>query len=77
MTPLHWAAYNNDEEVINYLLSKGVVMLEDKDGNTPLDTAGNTEQYDVNYYTFNMLDGRRVPQLLREEYFLSRLFWSS
>lgn len=58
MTPLHWATFNNDEDVINYLLARGANMSEDRDGNTPLDVAGNTEQYDVNYYPFNMADGR-------------------
>lgn len=43
MTPLHWATFNNDEDVINYLLARGANMSEDRDGNTPLDVAGNTE----------------------------------
>jgi len=40
MTPLHWAAYNNDEAVVQYLLSNGCPLLENSQNLTPIDIAG-------------------------------------
>ena len=40
MTPLHWAAYQSDEQMVELLLSKGAVNVETKLGDTPVDMAG-------------------------------------
>ena len=46
MTPLHWAAYHNDEEVVKLLQANGAESFKTILGNTPVDLAGfckNTE----------------------------------
>ena len=40
MTPLHWACYNNDFDVVKLLLDKGAVQTRASNGNYPVDIAG-------------------------------------
>jgi len=40
MTPLHWAAYNNDVGVLNLLLRSGAAITLNKSGYAPIDLAG-------------------------------------
>ena len=40
MTPLHWAAYQGDSEMIQLLLDKGAKQNMTINGNTPVDIAG-------------------------------------
>jgi len=40
MTPLHWAAFNNDVGVINLLLRSGATISLNKSGYAPIDLAG-------------------------------------
>ena len=40
MTPLHWAAYQNDEKVVQFLLDNGAWSFKTILGNTPVDIAG-------------------------------------
>jgi|LauGreDrversion4_2_1035121.scaffolds.fasta_scaffold1877159_1 ankyrin repeat protein len=39
MTPLHWAAYHNDFEVVKLLMENGANQLKNKDGFYPVDIA--------------------------------------
>ena len=39
-TPLHWAAYNNDEYTVAYLLSRGAKQIKNSTKHTPVDVAG-------------------------------------
>ena len=40
MTPLHWAAYNEDRAVVKYLVENGASIKFNKSGNTAVDIAG-------------------------------------
>jgi ankyrin repeat protein len=40
MTPLHWAAYNNDVGVLKLLLQSGAKNSVNKSGRAPIDLAG-------------------------------------
>lgn len=40
MTPLHWAAYQGDGQMVKLLLDNGAEMCESAVGNTPVDIAG-------------------------------------
>lgn len=40
MTPLHWAAYNNDVGVLKLLLQSGAKISVNKSGRAPIDLAG-------------------------------------
>ena len=40
MTPLHWAAYNDDSKIVYLLLSKGAIMAKNREDNMPVDIAG-------------------------------------
>lgn len=42
LTPLHWAAYNDDAELCRYLLYNGAHQIESDAGSTPVDIAGFT-----------------------------------
>ncbi len=47
-TPLHWAAYEGDIDVINVLLEKGAVLTSvNKDGEIPLHVAAREDQVDA------------------------------
>ena len=47
MTPLHWAAYQSDEQMVELLLANGAVMVETKLGDTPVDMAGFCNEVDT------------------------------
>jgi ankyrin repeat protein len=49
LTPLHWAAFNNDLEVVKLLISKGVVLKFSEMLETPLSVAGNCKNLQVNF----------------------------
>ena len=40
MTPLHWAAFNNDHLTVEFLLQKRAPQIPSKNGNYPVDIAG-------------------------------------
>ena len=40
LTPMHWAAYNNDDELCRFLLSKGALQIQSQAGSMPVDIAG-------------------------------------
>lgn len=50
MTPLHWAAFNNDKEVVGYLLNHGATMTYAFDGQCALDIAGLAKNDDVSIF---------------------------
>jgi len=39
MTPLHWAAYHNDFEVVKLLLEKGAEQKVNRENSFPVDIA--------------------------------------
>ena len=47
MTPLHWAAYNHDVEVVTFLLEKGGHLYMNGEGLTPIDLAGMVEELET------------------------------
>ena len=55
MTPLHWAAYNDDPNVVSYLLNKGAKLQFSRKSNgdgtdaTPVDIAGVCNNEDIVY----------------------------
>ena len=40
MTPLHWASYQNDGDMVKFLLERGAHSFKTILGNTPVDIAG-------------------------------------
>jgi ankyrin repeat protein len=53
-TPLHWAAHKGYLEVAKILLARGAdVNAKDKDGKTPLDSAGYNTREAINQYLKN------------------------
>ena len=40
MTPMHWAAYQSDNEMVNMLLKQGARLVKTRLGDTPVDVAG-------------------------------------
>lgn len=51
MTPLHWAAYNEDVDTVKFLMENGALLLFNKSKNSPVDIAGfcNIEPV-INYF---------------------------
>lgn len=47
LTPLHWAAYNNDMEVVHLLIKKGVELKFSSLLETPLSVSGNCQNLQV------------------------------
>ena len=47
MTPLHWAAYNNDLGVVSYLLKQEAVSKLNSRGLAPVDIAALCENWEV------------------------------
>lgn len=47
LTPLHWACFNGDKQVVRYLLDKGAKQQLSNLNQTPLGIAGVTENYDI------------------------------
>jgi ankyrin repeat protein len=47
LTPLHWAAYNNDFEVLKLLISKGADLKFSDLLESPLTVAGNCKNFKV------------------------------
>lgn len=51
MTALHWASFNDDRQVVLYLLNNNAKMLYDEKDETPLDLAGVCENEEVTILT--------------------------
>ena len=47
MSPLHWAAYNGDKDVVHLLLSRGAKLTMNKKDNSPVDLAGFSKSVEV------------------------------
>ena len=47
MTALHWAAYMGDAQVLEELLDHGAAPVLNKEGNSPVDIAGFTNQKQI------------------------------
>ena len=47
LTALHWAAFNDDKVIVNFLLNNGASILCSSSDETPLDIAGLCEHYEV------------------------------
>jgi ankyrin repeat protein len=47
MTPLHWAAYNDDPKTTQLLLDNGATQTYNSDNNSPIDIAGMCNNKDV------------------------------
>ena len=47
MTPLHWAAYQNDNLMVELLLKEGARLRTSKLGDTPVDVAGFCGKEDI------------------------------
>ena len=47
LTPLHWASYNNDLEVVRLLISKRVDLKFSSNLETPLSVSGNCQNLQV------------------------------
>ena len=47
MTPLHWAAYQNDNLMVELLLKEGAHLCMNKLGDTPVDVAGFCDKEDI------------------------------
>ena len=47
MTPLHWAAYQNDNLLVELLLKEGARLITSKLGDTPVDIAGFCGKQDI------------------------------
>jgi len=47
MTPLHWAAFNNDKDVVSYLIAHGAQQTASALRQTPMGIAGNCQNYSV------------------------------
>ena len=47
MTALHFAAYNDDPDVVILLMKNGALQMKDNEGNTPVDFAGMCDNFEV------------------------------
>ncbi len=52
MTALHWAAYNDDLEVVKLLIEAGAKSLFNQKGNTPVDIAAIGKNWEVVRFFF-------------------------
>lgn len=60
MTPLHWAAYQSDEIIIELLLKHGACQVMTKLGDTPIDVAGYCGEVDTVLIFLRDLE-KRIP----------------
>jgi ankyrin repeat protein len=51
LTPLHWAAFNNDLEVVNLLISKEADLKFSDMLESPLTVAGNCKNLTVYFFS--------------------------
>jgi ankyrin repeat protein len=54
LTPLHWAAFNDDPAVILHLLERGAEINFSSNDETPLDIGGLCDNHDVRMSISNL-----------------------
>lgn len=50
VTPLHWAAYNDDPNTVAFLLDKNAKITFNNQGSSPIDMAGLVNSFKVTYF---------------------------
>jgi len=64
MTPLHWAAYNDDPGVVKFLLSKGAQLQFNSQDLSPVDIAGLCNNEDIVYVFAKWLEAQVGKEML-------------